>query len=260
MKRWPVGVLRVLPLSFAAFLAERDRCRERTHRSNDRVLRDAFIENTDRRYDHVSQELERAIAGQPLEPAVATVMALRLSGSARESERPGRSGAAPIMAATLRGDLGFLETMPFTGRKTYRAVMKKATMARAVQVTRRLTRPARSLKRLTKRVKKRLEKHSTRQLHFHPLQIACDLYVYGLVHVRDASDCPLAIGSERGMKWVRQEYPGVTVRSLAELLERPAHSVQTGLCGYDKYRRYTRDGIPAKKLRSYTTRRDAPAV
>ena len=58
MKRWARGVLRVLPLSFAAFLAERDRCRDRAYRSTDRVLRDAFIENTDRRYDHVSQELD----------------------------------------------------------------------------------------------------------------------------------------------------------------------------------------------------------
>ena len=55
---------------------------------------------------------------------------------------------------------------------------------------------------------------------------------------------------------MRQEQPEATVRSLAEALGRPAHSVQTGLCAYDKYRRYTRDGTPATKLRSYTTRRD----
>ena len=184
---------------------------------------------------------------------------LRLSGSARESEQPGRSGAAPIMAAATAGRLAeHTRTMPFSGRRTYRAVLAKRTLASAVQVTPRLTRPARSLKRLTRRVKKHLEKHSTRQLHFHPLQIACDLYVYNLVPVQDASDCPLAIGSRRGLRWVQQEQPGATVRDLAIALERPAHSIQTGLCAYDKYRRYTRDGIPATKLRIYTTRRDEP--
>ena len=64
--------------------------------------------------------------------------------------------------------------------------------------------------------------------------------------VKDASDCPLATGSRRGLKYVKREMPGATVASLAQMFGRPAHSIQTSLCEYDKYQRWTAD---PKKMR-----------
>ena len=57
--------------------------------------------------------------------------------------------------------------------------------------------------------------------------------------VKDASDCPPATGSRRGLEWVRFQIPEATVASLAQMFGRPAHSIQTSLCQDDKYRRWT---------------------
>ena len=234
-----------MALRFGAFIDERDRCRKRDYVSGDRVLRAGYFCNTDRRWDHTSVEMEYEIGLAPVyhRECVETVVTQRLSGSARHSERPGRSGTFPILRAALRGELQeHIRSMPFSGRKTYRAVLKKTTLASAVpEVAKRFVRKpqCKSLRRLHRRVMRYFRPCSTRRLEFHALQVACDLHVYGLVDVEDASDCPLATGSRRGLKWVRQSQPGTTVKSLARELGKPAHSIQTSLCEYDKYRRWT---------------------
>ena len=66
---------------------------------------------------------------------------------------------------------------------------------------------------------------------------------YGLVVVDDQSDCPLTTGSRRGMDHVKMwEDRGATATWLAVMLGRPAHSIQTSLCEYDKYVRWSSGG------------------
>ena len=62
-----------------------------------------------------------------------------------------------------------------------------------------------------------------------------DLMSYGLVVVDDQGDCPLTTGSRRGMGHVKMwEDGGAMVASLAVLLGRPPHTIQTLVCEYDK--------------------------
>ena len=110
----------------ASFMDERDRCRDRSYLSADPVLATGFFCNTDRRMDHVSNELMWAISVAEAygnrEAAIATVAALRLAGSPRESEGQGR-GAFPLIWAAIEGRLEeHLCKTPFPGRRTYRVV------------------------------------------------------------------------------------------------------------------------------------------
>ena len=240
-------------LDLEGFIEERDRCRDKTYESPHPVLREGFFENTNRMWDKVSGELAFATAVSPAHrrAAITTTFVLRLAGSARESEKPGMSGATPLMEkamgtkAALRA---YIRKMPFSGRKTYRAVLSKETLATvapriAKRVAKRTT--ARSLGSLTQRLTRYFQKETAklgkpRKLAFHTLQIACDLYSLALIRVKRPSDCPLAIGSQRGLKHVRRwEDKGATIASLAVNLGRPAHTVQTSLCAYDKYVRWS---------------------
>ena len=251
-------------MEFGPFVLERDRCRDPAYRSPDPVLRDGYFTNTNRMWDHVSQQLVKVASGDApwarrltTRPPwvgqavkmekVATVVALRMAGSPREEERPGRSGATPIMAA-VRGRprelFSYIRMMPFSGRHTYRAVVNKSVLAAGtLYVSHRLAlrRSARTLQSLQERVNTTFKSFHKRNVRFHSLQIACDLMSLGLVRVEDMSDCPLTVGSKRGLKWVRQYDRSATVKSLAESTGREAHEIQTSLCEYDKYRRWTAD-------------------
>ena len=76
------------------------------------------FENTNRMWDKVSGELAFATAVSPSHrrAAITTTFVLRLAGSARESEKPGMSGATPLMEkamgtkAALRA---YIREMPF---------------------------------------------------------------------------------------------------------------------------------------------------
>ena len=84
------------------------------------------------------------------------------------------------------------------------------------------------------------EAGTPRDLEFHSLQIACDLYSLSLLRIKHVESCPLATGSRRGLAHVRRwEDPRATIESLANQLGRPAHTIQTSLCAYDKYIRWT---------------------
>ena len=235
------------PLSFAAFVDERDRCRDKSYVSSFYPLREGYFCNTNRMWDRVSQELATATAVHPKyrRSAIGAVLALRMAGSPRESERPGRSGAGPIMKHALQKKSSFrayVRTMPFTGRKTYRAVVNKGKLSEMVpRIAKRLAKRSESktLTRLHNRVLRYFGDATGRRLEFHSLQIACDLYSLALVSVRDARDCPLSTGSKRGMRHVRLwEDSEATVASLAVRIGRPAHTIQTSLCEYDKYVRW----------------------
>jgi len=246
------------PLDFEAFIQERDRCRDGSYVSSFYPLREGYFCNTNRMWDRVSQELAKATAVHPKyrRNAIGAVLALRMAGSPREEEKPGRSGAAAIMMHALRKKRSFrayIGTMPFSGRKTYRAVVNKRRLAEMVpRVAKRLSKKSKSasLTRLRDRVMRYFSDETEgRRLEFHSLQIACDLYSLALVRVRDASDCPLSTGSKRGMRHVRRwEDAAATVASLAVRVGRPAHTIQTSLCEYDKYVRWW-NGEPIRRRR-----------
>ena len=82
-----------------------------------------------------------------------------------------------------------------------------------------------------------------RTVEFQSLQIPMDLMSYGLVVVDDQGNCPLTTGSRRGMGHMKAwENDGASIASLAVLLGRPAHTIQTSLCEYDKYVRWSSGG------------------
>ena len=208
-------------------------------------------------WDRVSRELAHAtgVSARSRRAAVGTVIALRMAGSPRESEKPGLSGAAAIMREAVRPKKAFreyLRSMPFSGRKTYRAVVKKAVLAKITpRIAKRVAKrsKAKSLHTLQKRLLRYFEEETgrPRKLEFHSLQIACDLYSLGLLRVKDASDCPLSTGSRRGLVHVRRwEDATASIKSLAANLGRPAHTIQTSLCEFDKYVRWS-NGAPMRR-------------
>ena len=243
-----VAMLRPPRLNFGAFVAERDRCRDRTYVSDDPILRKGFFCNTNRMWDTVSQELAYATGVGPLyrQEAIATIIVLRMSGSPRNDQL--MSGSEAIMKQAIKGRYSFakfVETMRFSRRKTYRAVVKKQALAKSVwQIAKRVNKKvkAKSLASLQNRIMRYFSEETgqNRKVKFHSLQIACDLHSLSYVRVKDRSDCPLTTGSERGMKHVRRwECPDATVKGLAETLGRPAHTIQTSLCEFDKYTRWS---------------------
>ena len=272
-------VLRKPALSFHQFVEERDRCRDASYRSPHWVLRHGFFENTDRTWDHVSEELRRALARPgPREARVATVILLRMSGSPRESERPRRSGATVIWShcaaafaggahqAALERLQSYVRAMPFTGRKTYRAVLSREVLASTVaasatRLAAALDEPQRDFFALRDTVLHALllGSSSRRRPAFASLQIAFDLHSYGMARVADVSDCPLAVGSRRGLGHVRRwEDRRACVVSLAACMGREAPSAQTALCAYDKYVRWSaRAAVGRLRFPSTAPRRPA---
>ena len=167
------------------------------------------------------------------------------------------SPSTPFCAFPTR----YVRSMPFTGRKTYRAVLNREELAiigedvvadlASLDVCDSL--PAfcdhvdRSIKQASEkhaealadmRVREEKQRDNTeRKLSFHSVQIACDLFTLRLAKLADnGADCPLATGSSAGIKHVqRWEDPDATVKTLAEQTGREPHEVQTSLCEYNKY-------------------------
>ena len=121
-------------LTFAEWVRERDVCRD--HKGDASfwpkhfLFNIAFFCNTNRLWDLVTQQLQTAIAGQPKRVQVATVFLLRMAGSPRDEEKPGQSGAAAIAGHFADAfPTQYVRSMPFTGRKTYRAVLNREELA-----------------------------------------------------------------------------------------------------------------------------------
>ena len=253
-------------LTFAEWMRERDVCRTQkgnpSFRSKHDLFNIAFFCNTNRLWDKVTQELKSAIKAQPKPLQVATIFLLRMAGSLREEEKPGRSGARAIINNLKNGQIdNFVPTMPFSGRKTYRAVMNRHELAIiwsdvvselacvrmceslvdlrdfiCASVARASETHASALSVM--RVQRSQDQDNTaRTPNFHAVQIACDLFVLGLIKLRDGgADCPLATGSTAGLRHVRRlEDSEATIKSLAQKTGRKAHEVQTSLCEYNKY-------------------------
>jgi hypothetical protein len=132
------NVLQQPDLTFAEWMTERDVCKDHkedsSFRSKHFLFNIAFFCNSNRLWDEVTKQLQAAIAGQPKQVQTATVLLLRMAGSPREAEQPGRSGAAAIVKqltnvfpASSVSD--YVRYMPFTGRKTYRAVLNRKELA-----------------------------------------------------------------------------------------------------------------------------------
>ena len=261
------NVLQQPDLTFAEWMTERDICKDHkedpSFRSKHFLFNIAFFCNTNRLWDEVTKQLQAAIAGQPKQVQTATVFLLRMAGSPREAEKPGCSGAAAIVKQLTKASSisDYVRSMPFTGRKTYRAVLNReelaiifeevATDLASVETCASLQNLcddlARSIKQASKkhaealanmRVREAKKQDNTeRKLNFHTVQIACDLFTLGHVKLDDnGADCPLAIGSHAGIMHVRRwEDAEATVQSLVGETGRLSHEVQTSLCEYNKY-------------------------
>ena len=245
-------------LSFELFCDERDRCMDRSYISPLPVLRHCSLGNTNRMDDVASKELSHACGVHPRfgQAASATCVAMRLAGSPREDLKPGQSGAKVIMAKALGEKNGFrdyLNHIPFSNR--YTSVMSKAKVSEAVpRVAKLLTKRthATSLSSLAFRINRYLKRGSrtVRNREFHSLQIACDLHSMSLMTVKDTTDCPLALGSRRGLRHVKRwEDASATIASLSRAIGRPTHSIQTALCNYDKFVRKSQPGAKIHKPR-----------
>ena len=115
------GVLQQPDLTFAEWMIERDRCKQHKQdpffRSKYFLFNIAFFCNTNRLFDHVTQQLHTAITGQRRPLQMATIFLLRMAGSPREEEKPGFSGAAAIVKHLKGNASEYVKSMPFTGRK-----------------------------------------------------------------------------------------------------------------------------------------------
>ena len=115
-------------LTLEEWMTERDICRshrsDQSFRSKHFLFNIAHFCNTNRLWDVVTRELQKAIAGQPKRVQVATVFMLRMAGSPREEEKPGLAGAA-VIAAHFKEDfpVAYVRSMHFTNRSTYPAVV-----------------------------------------------------------------------------------------------------------------------------------------
>ena len=254
-------------------MTERDICRDNkgdsSFRSKRFLFNIAYFCNTNRLWDVVTKQLQTAIAGQPKQVQVATIFLLRMAGSPREEEKPGRSGAAAIVkhltdagSDSPASDISdYVKSMPFSGRKTYRAVLNReelaiiweevvtdlASLETCASIQDLCDHLDNSIKQASKkhaealadmRVQEEKKRDNTeRKLNFHAVQIACDLFTLGLVKLADNGvSCPLATGSKAGITHVRRwENSEATVESLAEETGREPHEVQTSLCEYNKY-------------------------
>ena len=77
-------------LTFAAFIEERDRCRDPLYVTPDDILRKGFFCNTNRTWDRVSKQLELVIQGSAsFGASVCVILTLRLAGSAGNEEGRG---------------------------------------------------------------------------------------------------------------------------------------------------------------------------
>ena len=131
------NVLQQPDLTFAEWMTERDICKHHKGDSGEfqskRFLFNiAFFCNTNRLWDVVSKQLQTAISGQPKPVQTATIFLLRMAGSPREEEKPEHYGAAAIvkqLANKANNASEYVRAMPFTGRKTYRAVLNREELA-----------------------------------------------------------------------------------------------------------------------------------
>ena len=218
-------------LTFSRWMQERDYCRDhkgdRAFRSEHFLFNIAFFCNTNRMWDKVSEQLQEAIRGHQRHVQVGTIVLLRFAGSPRNEEKQGRSGAASIATrlAAQWWPTKYVETMPFTGRRTYRAVMNRrelaiigaeaVTLLSATEVSESLVtlrdhvaacvhaaaaHHVTELADMRARTGKAAD-NTKKALEFHALQIACDLHSLKLVQLSDnGASCPLATGSASGTR------------------------------------------------------------
>jgi len=259
------GVVSKPDLTFQEFFRERNRCRDRSYVSNSFLLRIGFFCNNDRMLDETTGQIERSLQDLSREQKILAVLLSRFSGSPREEEKPGKSGAA-VVAKHIRQDspvdfAAFVKQMPFSGRHTYRATLSRNELAIiAPEVARRIAAQteSRSLDTLTKQIitiikevghEYQIDLESMRQAHgkvadntqrcvaFHGLQVALDLEGFQITSISDSGNsCPLATGSRSGLTHVKRwRDPNATIEKLAAELGVPARHVQTALCEYNKY-------------------------
>ena len=268
-------------------MLERDLCRKHkgdsSFQSKHFLFNIALFCNTSRLFDVVTRQLQTATSGEAKRVQVGTVLLLRMAGSPREEERPGLSGAAAIAARLREGFPAlYVRKMPFTGRGTYRAVLSRGELSiigkqviediASLDLVESIAALCAHIKMSVKRAgdNRRTElaamrqregkevDNTRRELDFHSVQIACDLFTLGVVKLADnGADCPLATGSEDGITHVqRWEDPRATVKSLSEQSGREPHEVQTSLCEYNKYTKWWNGAEnPKPRFRQGTAKR-----
>ena len=259
------GVVSRPDLTFQEFFRERDKCRDRTYTSDAFLLRIGFFCNNDRLLDETTQQIKRSLVGLTRVQQVLALLLARFSGSPREEEKPGKSGAA-VVAEHIKQDspedfAAYVQEMPFSGRHTYRATLSRhelAIIGPEVATKIAALTEALSLDELTKQLiniiketghEHRIDLESMRReqgkncdntqrcVAFHALQVAFDLEGFDLISIADSgASCPLATGSRSGLTHVKRwQTPTATIERLARELGVPARLVQTALCEYNKY-------------------------
>ena len=263
----PHSVLEASPprsaLTFGEFVQERDRCRDPKYRSDHMLLREAFFCNTNRLWDTVSREIEDEIELHTKLHKIKVLVISRFTGSPRNDEGGSKAIARAVRRKGVKKLREWVTTMRCTGRKTYRAVYSRqelAIMLDDVCLELASVDESASLHALAAKVRetfkmaaekhdelRMLKKQNThRKCSFHSVQLACDLFAMGIIDVKDQSDCPLAKGSRAGLKHVRRREGNTTLKELAVQNKRQAHEIQTSLCEYDKYVRWS-GGQPFRK-------------
>jgi hypothetical protein len=269
------GVVSRPDLSFEEYLRQRQACRDPKHRASHYLLRIGFFCNNDRLEDPTTQQLQTAVGDLPKLGKVLAIFLHRMAGSPRNEEHPPASGAAGILDWIKKGAPGhdFIRSLPFSNRHTYHAVLNRDELSViAITAAQRLASidTVSTLKELVDQIirtiqevggeraeelaalhpNKKRTNNTQKALHFHSLQIALDLWGFGVIEVQDdARSCPLATGSKAGLEHVKRwEGRSETIVSLATRLDLPAPVIQTTLCEYDKFVRWY-SGVDPVRMR-----------
>ena len=260
-------------ITFSDFLAERDKCMDRSYTSGYLLFQIGFFCNNNRMDDPTSKELAHAtMLITDRQGRVLTCLLHRFAGSPKNVEKPGRSGAAVIGQHVVRDSpqqlADFIKEMPFSNRGTYRPVLSGRELALvATDVAKHIasTHAVSNLIALRDLIVDALvfsgKQHpgttmdnTQRACWFHSLQLAFDLVAFKIIRLEDdGASCPLAIGSRAGLSHVRAfEDKTASLLTLASLNGRAPSIIQTALCEFDKYCRWY-NGVDPVRLRDSNT-------
>ena len=235
------------------------------------ILNRGFFTNIDRTYDRASKELATAIdlliasSLQSTAQQVVLLVILRFLQSPRNG-KDGVGGAHGIATVLLNSE-GFLsghENLQAhlrrdsprvrRGSYTYHAVLSKMQLADLIDYVGSLCDHLSSSKFATLSqvvemfvsvVDRPLPQAQRKQLEFHPLQIALDLFWFGLVDISDnGQSCPLTTASKDGLMYLRhyEQDSSYTLASAAEWAKISPICCQSALCEYSKYMSWAAKG------------------
>lgn len=251
------GDLRPPDLTFQAFVTEQNAIDQRRAAgrappwTEHPLLEHGFFERCDRMKDAVSKQLIHAVAGlrRRFQPDQARAAAIRVCAGLRLTQSA--RGTAYTLAGVAHSPKLFRLELQQTkcGNGVYRGVVRRVDQPPLIEALVRkfmgiqtfddvfdaAARVSQTLK-LPPSGKSATERTSV----FHAAQIAFDLIDPRLAlgfRVLKKDDCPLLIGSRRGLNFIRQ-FTGdssITLATLAAECNMDPVCAQTSLCAYGKY-------------------------